>query len=216
MRGVLAATIDHLLWGSRDLEAAVDDLFARSGVRPHFGGHHPELGTHNAIARLGERVFLEIIAPDPHLPAGEFARKLATLAEPTLLMWAARTTDATATAGRAKAAGYAATVAEGHRQRPDGEVVRWVNVFVAGHGAGTLVPFFVQWHGPHHPAADAPAGLTLASFAIETPQPTSVRTVLAALDVKVSVRKGRRDRLLAAIEGPHGSMVLAGPDAPAA
>lgn len=212
----MAATVDHLLWGSRDLDAAVQDLYARSGVRAGFGGNHPELGTHNAIARLGERVFLEVIAPDPGLPAGEFARKLLSLPEPTLLMWAARTTDAVATAARAKAAGYSATVTEGHRRRPDGRLVRWVNVFVAGHGAGTLVPFFVEWRTPEHPASDAPIGLTLASFTIETPQPTSVRAVLAALDVKVSVRKGQHDRLVAAIDGAHSSMVLAGPDAVAA
>ena len=207
----MAATIDHLLWGSPDLEAAVEALHARSGVRAAFGGHHPELGTQNAIARLGERVFLEVIAPDPTLAAGEFARRLAALAEPTLLMWAARTTDAAATAARAKAAGYSAAVVDGQRLRPDGQVVRWINVFVTGHGAGTLVPFFVEWCGPGHPAADAPAGLALASFTIETPQPASVRAVLAALDVRVSVHEGRRDRLLAAIDASGNPLVLAGP-----
>jgi hypothetical protein len=207
----LAATIDHLLWGSRDLDEAVEALQARSGVRAAAGGHHPELGTHNALARLGDRVFLEVIAPDPALVPGEFSRRLATLAEPTLLMWAARTTDATATATRARAAGYGALVTDGHRVRPDGQVLRWVNVFVSGHGAGTLVPFFVEWRGPH-PAADAPAGLALASFTLETPQPTTVRTVLDALGVKVAIRKGARDRLFATIDGATEPLVLSGPD----
>jgi hypothetical protein len=209
----LPATLDHLLWGSRDLDAAVDALHAQSGVRAVAGGRHPELGTHNALARLGERIFLEVIAPDPALPAGDFARQLATLAEPTLLMWAARTADAAGIAARARAAGYTATVVDGHRERTDGQVLRWVNVFVAGHGSGTLVPFFIEWRGGDHPAAAAPAGLRLASFTIETPQPAAIRTVMEALDVRVSVRKGARDRLVATIEANGGSLVLSGPDA---
>ena len=208
----MAATVDHLLWAGPDLDAAVDALHARSGVRAVRAGKHPELGTHNAVARLGARVFLEVIAPDPTLAAGDFARKLAALAEPTLLMWAARTTDAAATAERARAAGYSAAVVEGHRLRPDRQVVRWTNVFVAGHGAGTLVPFFIQWRGGDHPAAAAPEGLTLTAFTIETAQPTSLRAVLDALDVKVSVRKGECARLLAAIDAPSGPLLLAGPD----
>jgi hypothetical protein len=207
----LAATIDHLLWGCRDLDLAIEELHARSGVRAAPGGRHPELGTHNALARLGGRVFLELIAPDPSQVTGEFARKLAHLPKPTLLMWAARTTNATATAASAKAAGYSAAIVKGHRIRTDGQVVRWTNVFVSGHGAGTLVPFFIQWNAGDHPAANAPAGLKLKSFTIETPQPTSVGEILEALDVKVSVHKGPRDRLLAEIDGSPGPLVLAGP-----
>jgi hypothetical protein len=59
------ATLDHLLWGHRDLDEAVDELSRRSGVRAVFAGVHPELGTQNALARIDERVFLEVIAPAP-------------------------------------------------------------------------------------------------------------------------------------------------------
>ena len=54
----MSATLDHLLWGCRDLDAAVADLYERSGVRAAFGGVHPELGTQNALARLDDGVFL--------------------------------------------------------------------------------------------------------------------------------------------------------------
>lgn len=204
--------MDHLLWGGPDLDAAVETLYDRTGVRAAFGGSHPELGTRNALARLGNRVFLEVIAPDPTLAAGALAARLVALAEPTLVMWAARTTDAAATVALAQAAGYSATVAEGQRTRPDGRVVRWTNVFVTGHGAGTLVPFFIEWRSPGHPADDAVVGLALTSFTIETPQPTRLRAVLDALDVRGKVRTGSRDRLIAAIDAPRGPVTLAGPD----
>jgi hypothetical protein len=207
----VAGTLDHLLFGSRDLDAAVADLYARSGVEAVFGGHHPELGTQNALARLGDRRFLEVIAPAPALPAGGLARELAKRAEPGLVMWAARTDDAAALAARAQAVNLKATVVEGHRAKPGGGIVRWRNTFVSGHGAGTLVPFFIEWDDDYHPAEDAPPGLALESFTIETPDPARLRAIFSALDVKASVRKGRRDRLRAALETPRGPVVLTGP-----
>ena len=205
------ATLDHLLWGSRDLDTATAVLFQRTGVQAVFGGHHPELGTQNALARLDDRVFLEVIAPAPALPAGGLARELAKLAEPALVMWAARTASASGLVARAKAVGLTATVVEGHRARPGGGIVRWTNVFVSGHGAGTLVPFFIEWDGDYHPSEDAPPGLALAGFAIETPDPARLRAIFSALDLKASVHKGRRDRLRATLDTPHGRVVLSGP-----
>jgi glyoxalase-like protein len=206
------AVVDHLLWASADLATAVRALEARTGVRAADGGAHPELGTHNALARLAERQFLEVLAPDPELRAGPLAHQLAALRTPVLLMWAAGGVGAAVTAARAEAAGYRATVVPGERLRPDGRRVRWTNVFVSGHGAGTLVPFFIEWHEGGHPADDAPRGLTLASFVIETPRPESLGVVLAALDVEVTIREAERDRLVATVDSPHGRLELTGPE----
>lgn len=182
-------------------------------MRAAPGGRHPDLGTRNALARLTPRTYLEVIAPDPTLAAGQFARRLAALARPALAMWAARTTDAAATARRAEAAGYRAVVIDGHRPRPDGEVLRWRSVFVSGHGAGILVPFFIEWTAGEHPARDAPSGLTLRAFRVETPRPASLGAVFDALDVSVPVRPGERDRLVAELDTPEGAVELDGPAA---
>src|SRR5262245_44931826 len=128
----MPATCDHLLWGAADLDAAIEALARRTGVRATPAGHHPDLGTHNAIASLGRTKFVEVIAPDPTRRPGALARRLAAMRAPALIMWAAGTRSAADTAARAEAAGYEAAVVEGHRRRPDGEVVRWTNVFVTG------------------------------------------------------------------------------------
>jgi hypothetical protein len=111
----LAATCDHLLWGGADLHVAIAALAERTDVRATPGGQHPDLGTHNALAGLGRRRFLEVIAPDPMLPPGALARQLAGMKIPRLIMWAARTASAADTAARAEAEGYRAAVVEGHR-----------------------------------------------------------------------------------------------------
>ena len=208
----MPATLDHLLWAAPDLNDAVEQLFERSGVRAIPGGQHPDLGTHNALARLGVRTYLEVLAPDPNLRAGTLARQLTALPAPALLMWAARTRNAAATAACAETAGYSSTIVEGRRTGIGGEELSWTNVFVSRHGAGTLIPFFTQWHATRHPAAHATDGMRLTSFFIETSRPESLRAVFAALEVKVSVRNGLRDRLVARIDTPRGPLELTGPE----
>jgi hypothetical protein len=205
------ATLDHLIWAARDLDEAVEQLYERCGVRARPGGQHPELGTHNALVRLGARSYVEVLAPDPTLRAGTLARQLAALPAPTLLMWAARTRNAAATAASARTEGYVSTMIEGRRTGADGRELSWTSVFVSRHGAGTLIPFFIQWNGARHPALDAADGMRLTSFFIETPRPESLRLVLDALDVKVAVRKGLLDRLVARITTPRGTFELASP-----
>jgi hypothetical protein len=207
----LAATCDHLLWGAADLDVAVAALAERTDVRAAVGGQHPDLGTHNAVAALGRKRFLELIAPDPTLRPGALARRLAGMTTPRLIMWAARTPSAAETAARAKTEGYQAAVVDGHRVRPDGVVVRWTNVFVTDHGGGALVPFFIEWHGDSHPADDGPRGLRLDELRGETPEAEGLRAVLEALDVRLAVRKAPTARLVAVLDTPRGRVELTGP-----
>jgi hypothetical protein len=207
----LPASCDHLLWGGADLGVVIATLEERTGVRAVAGGRHPDLGTHNAVAMLGRKRFLEVIAPDPTLRPGALARRLAGMTTPRLIMWAARTPNAAETAARAKAEGYQAAVIEGHRARPDGSVVRWTNVFITDHGGGALVPFFIEWHGDAHPADDGPRGLSLKELRAETPEAEGLRAVLEALDVRLPVRKAPTARLVAVLDTPRGRVELTGP-----
>ena len=130
---------------------------------------------------------------------------------PALIMWAARTPSVADTAARAEAEGYQVAVVEGHRSRPDGKLVRWTNVFVTGHGGGTLVPFFVEWHDASHPADDGPRGLRLQRLRAETPEAEGLRAVLKALDVRRAVFRAPTARLVAVLDTPRGRVELAGP-----
>lgn len=196
------------MWGGPELTAAVAALRAKTGVEAAPGGKHPELGTHNAVAGLGRQRYLEVLAPDPTLPRGAMVRRLSALERPTFVTWAVRTTNAARVAARAEAAGFRADVVDGRRKQADGRVVRWTNVFVSGHGAGGLVPFFIEWHGTSHPSDDAPAGLRLHALRAETPDAGALRKVLAALDVRLPVRKGDGSRLVAVLDTPRGRVEL--------
>src|SRR5262249_53180740 len=65
--------LDHIAIAADSLAAGVAYAEAALGVKIPYGGAHPLMGTHNHLLRLGDNVFLEIIAPDP--AAGPLTRR---------------------------------------------------------------------------------------------------------------------------------------------
>lgn len=68
----ISTTLDHLVLIAADLEQGAAYCEEMLGVRPQPGGEHVKMGTHNLLLRLGEGVYLEIIAVNPH--AGNIGR----------------------------------------------------------------------------------------------------------------------------------------------
>ena len=201
--------LDHILLGSPDLKAGIDFVEKHTGVGATFGGVHPGRGTQNALLSLGDRRYLEIIAPDPAQPGvkNPIASRLHSLPEPRLVGWAAHPGSVTAFAEKLTAVGlkYEGPT-PGSRKRPDGQLLKWQIVSLADTASG-LLPFFIEWGlDSVHPSVDAPRGCTLLSFAGETPDPEKLAATLKTLNLDLLVKKGEKPRLHAVISGPKGNL----------
>jgi len=120
------SAVDHLLLGVADLDRGIAWVETTTGVKAVIGGSHPGVGTRNALASLGGRRYLEIIAPDPAQKDFNFRTDVRKLSEPRLIAWAAGTSDIDAVAKKARTAGYQTFGPQGgSRARPDGKVLRW-------------------------------------------------------------------------------------------
>ena len=203
--------LDHILLGSNDLRNGIEFVEQHTGVRAVFGGVHPGRGTQNALLSLGERRYLEIIAPDPAQPdvKNPLATGLHSLKEPRLVGWAAHPGNLAAFAQRLKHAGVAFEgPTPGSRKRPDGRLLQWQTLGLADDASG-LLPFFIEWAPDSvHPSADAPKGCTVTRFSAEAPDPTKLAGTLKLLNLDLHVGKGEKPRLMATIVGPKGTLEL--------
>ncbi len=201
--------MDHLLLGIGDLDRGIDWVEGLTGIRAVAGGVHPGAGTRNALAALGGRRYLEIIAPDPKQSAFNFQIDIRPLKEPRLINWAASSTAVDALAAAAKAVGHQVFgPRDGSRARPDGRTLRWKSFGVMHAFRGPMldpVPFFIEWAaGSPHPAEDSPKGIELVSMSVEHPEPEKLTALLQKLEVDLKVSRASTARLYATLKTPRG------------
>jgi len=194
--------LDHILLGSSDLDEGVAFVKEHTGVAAAFGGVHPGRGTRNALLSLGERRYLEIIAPDPAQPGSPDRYGLKKLAAPRLVGWAAHPGGLDAFDARLRDAHIAFDgPTPGERKRPDGRVLQWKTLNLHDDRSG-LLPFFIEWSpGTVHPSADAPPGCKLLGFELFAPDDADLRRTCTLLGLDVAVAHGEKSRLLARVAG---------------
>ena len=208
--------LDHIAVVAPDLAAGVAWVREVLGVEMSPGGSHPEMGTHNRLARLGDDVFLEVIAVEPGARRPEHRRWFGLDdSEAVLRDWqagrrlrayVARCSGLADTIGaRTDVFGRPMQISRGDR--------RWVfGVRADGRlSADGALPCLIDWGSRGTPAPTMPElGLTLKSFVFETPEPDDVRSTLDAIgmDAKPDIRRGAAAKLIAAIDTPNGVRLL--------
>lgn len=202
--------LDHIAVAAPTLEAGNAHVADALGVAPHPGGAHPAMGTHNSLLRLGDDLYLEVIAIDPAATAPQRPRwfGLDTLgdAPPRLLTWLLRTTDI----GKAISEcpvypGPATPMTRGSLSwrisvREDGTLPM----------AGAW-PSLIEWEAEPHPAAGLPDdGLALRGLTVVHPEVERIAEHLLDRfdDLRVHFRQGERIRLSAEIDTPQGPRIL--------
>jgi hypothetical protein len=202
--------LDHLVYATPDLDATVADLESALGVRPSTGGRHLGRGTRNALLRLSEFSYFEIIGPDPEQSV-EHPRwfGIDALTAPKLVTWAIQLGDVERVMGDAARAGVIlGTISHGSRQSVEGETLRWRLTNPDVMIDDGLVPFVIDWGVSHHPASTAVRGVSLRSLRGEHPDADRVARHVAAVSAKLPIARGPRPALVATLVGKRGEVEL--------
>lgn len=138
--------IDHVILGTRDLDAAAHRLWEQHGLASYEGGVHPEYGTANRIVPLGG-CYIEImgIADDAVAgtnPLGRFVLSQIDAGD-RWIAWCLRPEDIESTAARIGSAAI-----PGRRMRPEGQTVTWRLAGLEIALAEPPLPFFIAWDDP--------------------------------------------------------------------
>jgi catechol 2,3-dioxygenase-like lactoylglutathione lyase family enzyme len=205
--------LDHVVLAVPDLDAAKARFEAETGVCPADGGPHVGLGTRNAMVSFGEGRYLEIIAPDPEQDSNlQFGAVLRALPAETLWHWAIRVDGLPAVSARLRAAGLnPSRIFRTSRAHPDGTLLEWELMGVAGHDLRGFVPFYIDWLECPHPAATAPLVGSLTRFVVTAPEDSTVQRVLAPLPEGVELEVGPL-HVAVTFGSPKGSVSYEGDD----
>lgn len=202
--------IDHLLWAVPNLDTGTETFVELSGIEAAPGGRHPGFGTHNALLSLGERCYLELIAPDPtQSQLSGLGQHLEGLSAPRLVTWCAAAKDLAVIASAARALGFEpGDITPMGRRRPNGLQLEWQVLQIGGHPFGPLLPFFIFWGDTPHPAASSPKGCRLVDFRLAHPQAETLASNLADLGLDIPVDLGTEAKLCAQIDTARGRLDL--------
>jgi len=196
--------IDHLVVTAASLEEGVEYVRRELGVTPQSGGEHVRMGTHNCLLRLGDKLYLEVIAPDPGAPPPGRPRwfqldEPESVRAPRLATWVARCDYIHALAPASL--GKIETMSRGS--------FRWL-ITTPEDGKLPLqgiAPTLIQWLSESHPADTLQdLGCSLVGFEGFHPRPESVTGVLESIGFEGAfpVSMGDAPRLAAQIGTPGG------------
>ncbi len=204
--------LDHIVVVAPKLSVGVEFVRDAVGIAPEVGGAHPAMGTHNCLLRLGERIYLEVIATDPDAPRPPRPRwfGLDTLppdAPPRLAAWVARTDDIAQAAAAAPQLGKITPMSRGS--------LNW-RITVCDDGNPPLQgvgPGIIEWPAGIHPAERLPdLGCSLVRLEGHHPRPDEIsaalKSVLFSGPFQLARSVGGEPRLIAHIQTPSGLRVL--------
>lgn len=199
--------MDHITITAPTLKTGADLVYRTLGITPQKGGEHPRMGTHNLFLRLGDSIFLEIIAINPKVEAPNRPRWFALdqIVEDTpakLMTWVIRSDDIQATVANCK--------------EPVGDIepmsrgeVNWL-ITIPKDGSLPIqggAPAVIQWQLGYHPANNfVDYGLSLAKLQIFHPEHERIIMQLKSmkLEADVEVLYGAETKLVAYIKTQQG------------
>jgi hypothetical protein len=201
--------LDHLLWEEFRLEDGEERFAELTGVRPAFGGTHPDRGTHNSLLSLGQGKYLKLIAPDPEQANSKFSQQAPANFTPRLFAFAVRTYDLNFVEMLIQKAGLEVSgLYDVSRQSPSGEMLNWRSIFVGGHLFGNFMPFFTQCGDMTHPSETSPKGCELLEFSVGHPDNETLSSFYKTLQVNVPVFQSEHPELIAVLSTPKGKVIL--------
>ncbi|SHH92962.1 VOC family protein [Pollutimonas bauzanensis] len=214
---MLQSRIDHIVVTAPSLTQGRDYLRQALGVEPQAGGEHPGMGTHNCLLRLGDDLYLEVIAADPQAPAPPRPRWFQLddahwNSRPQLATWVVRSNDIY---GAAQAA---SPLAPGAVQAMTRAGLDWL-ITIPEDGALALqgaAPALIQWRTQAHPASGMQdAGCSLIRLEAFHPQAAMLSGMLDSIGFEgrfaaFPLEQGRQPYLIAHIQTPAGPRRLGG------
>lgn len=199
--------IDHITITAPSLEIGAKFVEKSLGFSPQKGGEHPRMGTHNLFLRLGDSIFLEVIACNPNANKPDRPRWFALDevkkdALPQLKTWVVRAKNIHSILEQSsESVGEIEPMSRGDNN--------WL-ITIPTDGSLPInagAPALIQWEMAEHPASKlTDFGLSLSKLQIEHPEPERLVAFLDSIELKekIEISYGEEVKMTAYIDTPNG------------
>jgi Glyoxalase-like domain len=209
--------LDHIVFVWADLAQGCRWFEERTGIAPGFGGVHASGQTQNALVRVGERCYLEILAPvgPESLDDDEWTRHARNAPHGRVLTYCMRSAKPLAELGRiAERRGWGnAHVQSNGRTRPDGVQLRWRWLAPDAVPFHFAFPFFIDWLDSPHPAdsfdrRDDARDISLSQLSVGHPRAEELALALADFGCHVDTHPAMTCSMRVELHTPRGNVLL--------
>ncbi len=196
--------LDHIVLACPNLQAGMDYVEKITGCTPSYGGKHQQFGTHNALLKIGNLTYFEILAPDPDNPKDHKLWMGVELVEkPIITRFAIKSA---AIKNQAKLLSNFSPnhgqVREGRREKKSGAILSWELTMPLPEPKIICIPFLIDWQDSIHPTAGMEDNCSIASFEIFS-NDENLPSLLTNLEVPLVVNFGV-EKITMSLNSPNG------------
>lgn len=202
--------IDHLVLAAPDLAEGIRFLKEQLGVTATYGGRHPGMGTENALVRVGDKRYIEIIAPDLNQNrVGPLWFGVEKVTSPQWVNWAIRMPDMDEAIHKLSLLGfYPGPIQSANRITQDGTILSWQLTDPRPLLMDGVIPFFIDWGDSPHPTDQMAHYIELINLSAVHPHPNKVKEILAEIEVNMEVAFGENAILKATFSTVSGQVIV--------
>ncbi|MEM6800958.1 MAG: VOC family protein [Bacteroidota bacterium] len=205
--------IDHIVYTVFDLEEAMNSFQQKLGVRPVFGGYHKTEGTKNALLKLDQGIYLELLAADDDNKEIAPPRWMGVdfLTQAQISRWALKSDNLQKDAEILQA--YNPDMGQikgGSRAVAGGGLLQWELIMPLSKPEVEVLPFMVDWSQTEvHPFDQLPEmDCRLEELYMQHPDPVMVKSCFEKLGVELRVDESDKIGIRAVIQSPRGRLEI--------
>jgi hypothetical protein len=215
--------LDHLVYAVPDLRSYVRFFEELTGIKPAYGGRHPNAGTENYLVPLNDGTdnpcYMELIGIDAtqtDIAPEQVSFGLGTLGDsfrPHLATWAIHPPNIDVIPSEVHVGNqtiHFTSTSQGSRTTPDGRILTWRYRLESPLAFYGLQPLLIDWGETPHPslALQGRPALRLLSIHAEYMYPEVLLAVYNTLGVDVDVTPALSAALKVEVESPNGRFWL--------
>ena len=202
--------IDHIVYAVTDLEKAMVDFEAKTGVRPVFGGYHQHKGTKNALVNLGNGAYLELITVDQDNTAIKAPRWMGVdlIGEAKVTRWSLKSDQLEQDSNALKAFDARMGVIEGgQRNTAAGDLLSWMMILPLAEPEVEIAPFVTSWgKNSIHPTQHLSPVCPLLDIQFFHPKPPTLAELWSQLGLSQPVLEGPKPQIKLVLDCPKGKI----------